>query len=298
MEKYESGKHKLTLESVSQCLGLLDKTQPQEHESMFDVLLTIKLAKHLAETYGLDVRTYNSYEVDNKKSFDAIKIYPYVNLDNTQTPDEYCYLTPLYQNKTQTLWINLKKFEDGLGKDSISWYNKNTSSLLIKEYVKNDDVKKRSQKAVEELSHITLDGFFEPKDCDIEQFIFAMPINHVNSIYDAIWKKDLFLLKELQCKHASKLYLRYLCNTQPIEKVSNMIKQYALYRYGGKIKMGDPDKKHKSYSELLLEIEEYSKNPEHSHLMSQLLKFYEDSPITQLAKNELLNIPRSQEIYA
>jgi len=297
LQKYESGKHKLTLESTTQALGILDKDKSQEHESMFDVMLTINLARHLHENYGLDVRSYNSYEVDSRKKFDAIKIFPYVNLDNSETPDEYCYYAPLSQTKTQTLWINLKKFEDGLGKDSIFWYNKNTSSLFVKEYIKDAHINKRTQSAIQGLSHITLDNFFEPKDCDIEQFIFAMPVNHVNSLYDAIWRKDLFLLKEIECKHASKLYLRFLCNNQPIEKVQSMIKQYAVYRYGGKIKMDSIEKRHKTYSELLSEIDMYSKNPEYLHLMTQLKRFYEESPITQFAKNELLEIPR-REIYA
>ena len=73
-----------------------------------------------------------------------------------------------------------------------------------------------------------------------------------------------------------------------------MIKQYAVYRYGGKIKMDSIEKRHKTYSELLSEIDMYSKNPEYLHLMTQLKRFYEESPITQFAKNELLEIPRRE----
>lgn len=291
--KNEKGKPSFRLESVAKSLGLLDENDIQAHESLSDVMLTIKLARHLAEVYGIDVRTYSSYEV-TKTNFDVIKVFPYTDENNQPAADEYCYMAVLEHNKTQALWINLKKFEDGLGKDAISWYNKNTSALYVQKFLSGDSYKKRADVAKKALSHINLQNFWPEKNCDVEQFIFMMPIGDIPALYDAVWRKDIFLLKEKKCKLASKLYLRFLANTSDVDEVETQIRDYALYRYGGKMKLDKehledlPDSFHRTYPELLAKIDELSKQPENEHIMLQLKKFYENSVIATIAGKELL----------
>lgn len=302
LSKKENGKPDLRLEAVAKSLGLLDASDIQTHESLSDVKLTIKLAQYLAENYGIDVREYSSYEV-SKKGFDVVKVFPYVDDKNQPVSDDYCYMALLEQNKTQALWINLKKFEDGLGKDSISWYNKNTSAFYVQDYISNADVRSRADRARKELSHINLSNFWPEKNCDVEAFIFMLPINQIGALYDAVWRKDLFLIKETQSKLASQLYLRFLCNTADVDQVESQIANYALYRYGGRMKIDKEDFDsvytsgvynpafHPTYHELLFQINELAKNPDNTFLMNQLRKFYEQSVITTIAGEKLKSLP-------
>lgn len=303
LEKKENGKPSFRLESVAKSLGLLDVNAKQDHESLSDVLLTIKLAQHLAEHYKIDVRTYNSYEVQ-KNNFDVVKVFPFVDENNQPVLDEYCYMAILEQNKTQALWINLKKFEDGEEKSAVSWYNKNTSAFFVDKTLRGDDYRKRADAAKKALSHITLENFWPDKNCDVEQFIYMLPINQITAVYDAVWRKDLFLIKETKSRFASQLYLRFLSNTADVDQVESQIKDYATYRYGGKLKL---DKEnfdityqegvysksfHPTYNELYSEIEELSKTEEHKVLMTELKSFYDKSIITTLCGNELRKINR------
>lgn len=301
--KNDKGKPSFKLESVAKSFGLL--TEEQQHESLSDVMLTIKVARYIQENYNIDVREYSSYEV-SKKNFDVIKVFPYTDKDGNQVSDDYCYMALLEQNKTQALWINLKKFEDGLGKDAVSWYNKNTSALYVKEYVSNSAMSKRASAAKAALSDVTLATFFGPKNCDVEQFIFMMPISEIGALYEAIWMKDLTNLKSMKSKYGSQLYIRHLANEHPIENVEQQIKDYALYRYGGKMKIDKEnfDSKfedgvynesfHPTYNELLSTIDELLKNEKHAFVMNQLKRYYETSTVSSLAGDDLRSIKREK----
>lgn len=292
------------LESVTKALGLLDSSEVQAHESMSDVLLTIKLAKFLAETYNLDVRTYNSYEAPSSK-VSVVKIFPYRNESGELVSDDYCYMAIHEQNKSQALWINLKKFDEGLQRDSISWFNKNTSSMFVREVVTDVDMLAKAEEASAALKHIKLANFFPERNCDVESFIFMMPINDISALYDAVWRKDLFLIKERKCKLASQLYLRFLSKTLDVQEVETQLLDYALYRYGGRMKTNKDDVTskyeagvynesfHATYNELLKQIDDIAqKTPENVYIMSQLKKFYEQSVITTIAGAELKKINR------
>jgi DNA polymerase III epsilon subunit-like protein len=301
LQKKDNGQPSLKLESVAKSLGLL--TEEQKHESLSDVMLTIKLAKYIHENYGIDVRSYSSYEVATK-NFDAIQVFPFIDAEGQAISDEYCYMALLEQNKTQALWINLKKFEDGLGKDSVAWYNKNTSALFVRNTVSNPATEKRAAAARAALADVKISNFFGPKNCDVEQFIFMMPISEIGALYEAIWMKDLTNLKHMKSKYGSQLYLRHLANEAPIETVEDKIKDYALYRYGGKLKLDkeDYDNKyvsgvynegfHPSFNELLAQIDTLAKEQKNAHVMSQLKKYYETSVICSLVGEELRKIVR------
>lgn len=301
--KYESGKHITKLESVAKAFNLLSNDQKQKHESLEDAELTIKLAKFLAENFDIDVRSYSSYEL-NKKNADVVEVFPFYDETGNKVSEEYCKMALLEQNKTQSLWINLKKFEQGLDKQAVSWYNKNTSSFFVKKVLTSDSDKRAAEIAKKSLSHVNLQNFWPEKNCDIEQFIFMMPINGISGLYDAVWKNDLFLIKETQSKFASQLYLRFLANTLDINQVEQQIKKYSLYRYGGKLKLDKSDFEseykaevynesfHPTYNELLSEIDNLSKDDNNKYLMSQLKKFYDQSTISSIAGNELKQIFR------
>lgn len=301
--KKENGQPSFTLESIARSFGLLE--EEQKHESLFDVMLTIKVAQYIHENYGIDVREYQGYEV-TKKSFDVIKVFPYTDHEGKKVSEDYCYMALLEQNKTQALWINIKKYEDGVGREAVSWYNKNTSALYVQEFVSGSDFAKRADKARKDLSHITIDNFFGPKNCDVEQFIFMLPISEIGGLYEAIWMKDPTTLKVMKSRYGSQLYLRHLSNEAPIENIESQIKDYALYRYGGRMKISKEnfDAKyepgvysedfHPTYNELLQQIDDLSKNEKHTHVMQQLKKYYETSTISSIAGEELKKIVRQK----
>jgi DNA polymerase III epsilon subunit-like protein len=303
LEKKENGKPSMKLESIARAFGLL--TEEQKHESLSDVMLTIKVAEYIHKNYGIDVRNYSSYEV-KKSSFDAIKVFPFVNSNNEKTPDDSCYMALLEQNKTQALWINLKLFEEGKGKDAVFWYNKNTSAMYVEKYINDESYHKRAEAARASLSHVSLANFFEPKNCDVEQFIFMMPISDIGSLYEAVWMRDLTNIKRTKSKFASQLYLRYLSNTSDIHQVESQIKDYAVYRYGGKMKIGRENQEskyepgvysqdfHPTYNELLQQIDELSKQEKNSNVMTKLKQYYEQSVITSLAGEQLKTIVREK----
>lgn len=299
--KNEKGRPSLKLESVAKSLGLL--TEEQKHESLSDVMLTIKLAKHIHENYGIDVRTYCSYEA-GRKNFDAVQVFPFVDEKGEPVADEYCCYALLEQNKTQALWINLKKFEDGLGRDAVFWYNKNTSPMFVKKFVTDDSVATRAEAARAALADVSLSNFFGPKNCDIEQFIFMLPISEIGALYEAVWMKDLTNLKRMKSKYGSQLYLRHLSNELPPEDAESHLKEYALYRYGGKMKLSkdnfesqyEPgilsDDFHPTYNELLSQIETLAADKKNEHVMKQLKLYYEQSAINSVAGPELQKIKR------
>ncbi|CAB4141246.1 Exonuclease, RNase T/DNA polymerase III [uncultured Caudovirales phage] len=301
--KKSDGSISYSLESVAKSFKLLDESDVQEHESLSDVKLTVKLAKYILDNYGIDVRTYCAYEpLLQSGGYDVIKVFPYRDENGNKVPDDYCYFALLQQNKTQALWINIRQFEDGLGKKSISWYNKNSSALFVSKFIKESGWNERADVARKNLSHITLDNFWPEKNCDVEQFIFMLPINEISALYDAIWRKDLFLIKETRSKYASQLYIRFLNNTLDIDQVESTILDYSMYRYGGKLKLDKDNYQdvytpgvynksfHSTYKELLNKIENYSKESKNSFLMSQLKCYYESSIVAAIAGKHLMNI--------
>lgn len=305
MKLKETGVPKLTLESVCKCFGLLSEDESQEHESISDVLLTIKLAKYIHENYNIDIRTYYSYEVNKKPSqFDVIKVVADYDREGNLVDSDYCYYALLEQQRNQSLWINLKLFEEGKGKDSVFWYNKNTSPLLVDEYVCDDSLKDRANRATRELSHINLQNYWPEVNCDVEQHIYMLPINEIRSLHNAIWNKDKYLLKENKNKYANILYLRFLCNTVGSDEVNKMISMYSDYRYGGKMKLKKSDHTsvyeegvyndsfHRTYNELIEVIDEKSTDISCTFLMSKLKSFYENSIINILSGEQLKNIQR------
>lgn len=303
MSKHDSGMLNLSLEGVSRSLGLLKEGQIQDHESLSDVLLTIELAKVLAAEYSIDVRTYSSYEVPSGKKFDAIRTFHFSDESKTRYGDEYTTLALLSQNKTQSLWINLKMFEEGRGDKSVFGYNKSSAFLFVKELVVDDAVRELANRARQELSHIDFSNFYTEKSCDVEQFIYMLPMSEISGLFGAIWRRDLYLMKKTKDKFASQLYLRYLCKNAKLESVHRHVKEYALYRYGGKLKINkdNPDSVavdgvyspdfHVTYKELLGRLDSLSQKEELRSLMVSLRKFYEEGDMFKVAGEQLMNLP-------
>jgi len=295
LRKKESGKPETKLESIARAFNLLEGAQ--DHESYSDVLLTIKVAKHISDTYGLDVRKFNSYE-PAETGAKIVRSYPFVDKNNVAADDDYSYYVLLEQNKAQALWVNIKQFEEGNPK-AVNWYNKNTSSFFVKEDIKDGPWRDRAMQVLDKCNGVSLNNFWPKKECDVEQFIYMLPVTQIDAVYDAVWRKDLTLIKQTKSKYGSQLYLRFLLKTSPIESVELQLKDYFLYRYGGKLKLGKDHlaqqyenafEYHPTYKALLAQIDELALEPKNEHIMKQLKTFYETSLIASLAKQELLEI--------
>lgn len=288
-------------------------TEKQKHESLADVLITIELAKHFAANYGLDVRTYQEYEA-KKHEKGAIVIKAFPEKDAKYHQDEYtnnktkARLVCLDYDKNYSLWIDIDDWAAGKGRDSISWYAKGHSTFFVSGIDNSDEAQDLALHAKEDLGIFNLKNFFPERNCDIEQFIYMMKFDESGALTRAIWNNDTTSLKELRSKYGSKLYMRYLINQDP-NVPESVIENYALYRYGGKLKTNKMDDKsvfvpgvfnpsfHTTYKELEQQAKKIAteSTKEDSLLAQSLLFFYQQSPIVKIAGNKLLALPDRQQ---
>ena len=322
----EDGKVSLRLETVSKKLGLLQGKQ--EHESRADVDITIKLAKYYLEYYNIHLDTFESYQArDYEKTKTVIqKVHP--NDDrHHHNPDENAVGSGrmVYfdgndpQRKGQSLWIDLDKWKAGAGRDAVSWYNMHTSTFFVSGKVEFDPAE--IDAAINSYPNLTLANFFPEKNCDVEAWIYMIDYGTTNllselvSLQDPTWRTECLahintkLIDPKQRKYFTQLYKRYLLNTQKNhdDEYNAMLKAYALYRYGGKMKVNRYDcvsvyekgvfnaDFHATWNELVADIDKLLSertDPEDIHLLTQLKQFYLNSKIYKIAGKELQTIHR------
>ena len=307
----EKGEASFKLESFAQVFGVLEGKQL--HESRDDALITMKLAKELCLRYEIDVRSFEAYEVDNYLMQEEIvqKEFP-ANFTNYYRDDGdpgKARMTLLDYKGPYSLWIDLDGYAQGKGRDCISWYNANISSFFVNEncIINDKELEKIRIRALGDFSHMTVNNFFPEANCDIESFIYMMSFAENNALSDAIWCNDFLGIQELQSKHASTLYLRHkIANNELNESLCNLLKNYALYRYGGKMKTNKLDSEsvyqpgiynesfHTTWNEQMQEIEDvlYKALPEHADtkLAKSLKEYYLNSDIYKIVGTDLEQI--------
>ena len=300
----------LSLQTLSQQFGILKGTQ--RHESREDVLLTIDLARRFVSDFDLDVRVYDSYEAAKfhhfkKGSFAINSLSPQYDLSEDsiyiETP-----MTLLDVNHRYALWINLDRYVDGEGSSSIFWYNQNGGALFCnQEPIQDEHILDIAEEAVKELQGISLKNFFTKSTCDIEQDIYRLDVSLIDSLNKAIWygKKDA--ISSTQNKDAKVILLRnelanYTWGGKQDKEVSEMLKKYAIYRYGGQAKLSKFDSPevtqdkeessayHATLKQMILELDTLSKsaNKEDLSLLDSLMQFYKESAIYINCSKELL----------
>lgn len=304
----------LKLQNVAQCEGVLEGQQ--DHESLSDVILTINLAKHLAANYGIDVRTYRQYEPEKYEDGERVVIKVSPERDEKYHREYYfnyksrARLVALDVDKNYSLWVDIDDWRDGKRKDAVSWYAKQYSPFFIDGVDDSEEALELAESAQESLADINLSNFFPPRNCDIEQFIYMMKFDELNALYDAIWRNDLSTLKAIGGKYSSQLYLRYVANFRSLDKesVRALFKDYALYRYGGKLKTNKMDDQseyqegvfnpsfHITYNELSAQVDSLikEKTGEDKKLLQSLREFYDNSDIVAVAGKELSEIERTK----
>lgn len=294
-------KVRLRLESLCKLFGLLDGAQ--DHESLSDVLLTIKLAQTLKDQFGLDIRTFEPYQVaplhrtareqpvllaealtSNFSRDKRVKTYPALLLD---------------ANARYALWIDLAKYREAKAKgaelkESIKW-RKFAEHLVVKHTEDlTDDFSMEVQSAKHDFQSLRLSNFFTETDCDIEQFIYRISPSQIDELQEAFSSGEM--LASGASPEMVQLYRRFTLENHPgplSAELSAMLARYAEYRYGGKLKLTssgkDAVKRHPTLSALLAEISkaEAEATAADQPIVQALKRFYLESEIYQVAGERL-----------
>lgn len=240
------------LQCVTKALGI---DVYQTHESRDDVLLTIAVAKEFNDRFGVDVRTFDTWELKSIASFD--QKYPDLiprHLIDSEDPSKVItnFYVKLDENKNYILLIDLDKlnslpddvsFNEAKQK-AVYWFNKSTGCFISpKAHITiPDEAAEYARDALEVFERVNLKNFFPLKNCDIEQHVYMMVFDEMKALVEAIRTKDLTKIKEQKYKHAANLYVRHLMRKEPRcekdwKQLNKRLKTYAIQRYAGYLKV-------------------------------------------------------------
>jgi hypothetical protein len=289
-------------------LGLLDGVQA--HESREDVLLTIKLASWLKERCDVDVRTYEAYEgVSLHSTVRSGSVYEVEEPNYDLLEGSYSRRVPmclLDENKRASLWINLERYAEEPSPRSISWRQAMKHSFFTTgRAVTTPEVQELARKALAQFKKVTLSNYFERGEADIEQDIYRLDFDHLDLFSKAIAANDKSLLRDCRLPEAKVLWLRHqLANPNANisdPRTSELLKKYALHRYGGKLQVARTVREgsesaayHTTLADMvrrLVQAQEaaaVTRNTADLQLMTSLERFIRESDIAKVAGKELL----------
>jgi hypothetical protein len=302
----------LSLETLTRSLNLLDAAQ--DHESRSDVLLTIRLAQHLREHFGTDVRTFEAYEPGPEQEAPRSgRVFMSKQPCRDIAAQEISLdvpLTLLDSNYRYALWVDLAKYAEGGGRKSIVFVNKAGGALFMAGGESADPHWRQvAEAALAEFKALNLNNYFGTSTCDIEQDIYRLDFDGMEALRIAMRAGDLRRLKQINRREATALFrrfemLRHTWGTANDGRIEEMLRQYALYRYGGRAPLSKftspepgPDGKpkgwfHQTYAEMLGEVAYLTRagSNDDGQLMAALKAFYESSDIQRLAGEALLSV--------
>ncbi len=298
----------LSLQTVSHALGLLEGVQA--HESREDVLLTIRLAVWLKEHCKIDVRSYEAYEAGplhstvRSGSVYEIEEPQYDLLERSHVKRVPMCL--LDENKRASLWVNLERYADDPSPRCISWRQTMKHAFFASgRAVSGSDIQQLARKALAQFKKVTLSNYFEKSDCDIEQDIYRLDFDAQDVYYQALREGKKELLAKTTNPDAKKLWVRYQLANADVNlgdaRFADLLRQYALYRYGGKLQLvktirnpEDPDNFHPKLSDMMAElvrskeVAALEQNEADIKLLDSLERFYRSSDIVRVAGGELV----------
>jgi len=247
----------------------------QTHDSLDDVLNSIKLAKFIKDNYSIDCRTLSCY-MPTFVEHEIIEVYP--NYDYCEFSLDSNYLNVgrgftrkilLDQDNRYAIWVDVRKCIEKfleLGWDEkefvtwcssdnvktiVQWYNKNNYNLFTANENNISDsfsLELLEQKKFLEtfdlkklLHHISLKEFFGDKDVDAEQNIYCIPFSDIDYLKDAIRYNNIDRLIKCGVSSSKKLYNRFLINEcDNVDDNSELLQVFMAYcqnRYRGKMKL-------------------------------------------------------------
>lgn len=289
-ESGETLRLSLSLEVICQSFNLLKGEQA--HSAREDVLLTIELAKHLSKHFSLDVRSYEAYEVPELSAQAGKGLVYMASSPNYELyTEEISLQTPftlLDADHRSALWVDLDRYSQGMGRQSIQWISRQTGSFICApRSVEDARLREVASAALEEFRGLNLRNYFETSTCDIEQDIYRVDISMLDRLHMAIWKDKSAEIKNSLSPDAKVLLLRHqLANYEwggdNDQRPMEMLRQYGLYRYGGKMKINKfagaeaKDVYHPTYRQQIAELEMIEKegSDRDRDLMRSLKQFY------------------------
>jgi hypothetical protein len=310
VRKRREGESKLSLslQTVSHALGLLDGVQA--HESREDVLLTIRVARWLRDSCGLDAASFEAYE--------GAKLHSTARSGAVYMVEEPEYdmhaisysskhpVTLLDADHKAALWIDLERYASTPEPSCISWRSAAKNAFFISpQAINNPELAEVARSALRQFRGVTLKNFFEKSTCDIEQDIYRLDFDHLDLYSKAIAAKDKSVLKDCRLPEAKILWLRHQLaspNASIADPVtSELLKKYALHRYGGKLQVtrtvregSESGAYHTTLADMvrrLVQAQEaaaVTRNTADLQLMTSLERFIRESDIARVAGKELL----------
>lgn len=300
----------LTLENLARRLGLLEGKQT--HSSLDDVRLTIALAAAFRDRFGVDALRYDPYEAASlhgtvRSGAVIHALLPNYDLSSAERAVRVP-MTLLDANYRYALWIDLTRYAAGGGRGGLAWYNQGTHSLCIESAapVEDSDLASLARRALDEFAAISLSNFFGTSECDIEQDIYRLDFSAIEALNAAIWGADPRGVAKDAGHDLRVIWLRYqLANYEwgsgDDRPVVDMLRRYALHRYGGKVRLdrggeSATPRYHQTYSELLLSMQTLRDTRRQAGsnydadliILDELERFYRESDIHRVAGAELL----------
>lgn len=249
----------VSLENISRRFGLLHGEQA--HESLADVRLTIDVAREFINLMEADIRTFEPYKVTKLTSLpkaSVVKLNEAITRNSPNEAGEFFYsydATLLEGNQRYALWVDLDRVNKLVEKEGVTLSEVNQEALkrCIRwrkgaEHLVWPGEEKPSENSIsiapqvlEQCSGINLSNFFGENDCDIEQFIWRLPIPEIEKLASAIERR---VEPESDNKDCKQLYRRYLLENWTggySESFTKLLKRYAQYRYNGQLKTSNSD---------------------------------------------------------
>lgn len=299
VSKQDSTLLSLSLENLSQALGLLKAEQ--KHESREDVLLSIELAKVFFKRFKLNIFRELSYEAGainlNNERGNVFELKE-PNYEIGASGRYVCASVVLLdENHRYSLWIDLKRYMAGEKEQSIFLKKKQTGYLFLRRGTDVDaQTLQLAEQAMREYAHINLSNYFAAQDntdIDIEQDIYRLDFSCIEALNLAIWNGKADLIKKMENKDLKVIYSRFqLRNYLPTEnddpRLNEMLRQYAQYRYNGRALLYRANKgesrTHATLAERMSQIESLLQEvkPEAKVYLISLQKFYRDSKIFEM----------------
>jgi hypothetical protein len=309
-QRGDEKKLSLSLQTVGHALGLLDGVQA--HESREDVVLTVRVAEWLRRECGIDPTTFEGYE--------GLKLHSTARSGTVYVQEQPEYELGIGQVVSKTpvtlldasnkagLWVDLERYANKQSPESIMWRSAGKHPFFVSPQALDDpELRRLARAAVAQFKGITLKNFFKPSSCDVEMDIYRLDFDNLAVYVRAVQANDKKLLDQCTAPEAKVLWARkMLANPRATiddPKTAETLRQYALYRYGGRLQLkrnisereDDRDANfHAPLSDMyqrLMQSREaavMSRNLEDQHLLDSLERYVRDSDIIKVAGRELM----------
>lgn len=298
----------LSMQTVTKALGLLEGVQA--HESREDVLLTIRLAQWLHRECGIDSRTYEAYE--GLRLHSTVKtgsVYTMEEPEYDLMADSHVKRTPvclLDANGKSALWINLERYGENQNAHCIMWRQVAKHSFFTSGQADpNRDVQGLARRALGQFQKVDLKNYFSKSTCDIEQDIYRVDFAALEVFGRALEQGKREILAESPNTELKVLWIRRQLAHGDLDlsepRAAEVLRQYALYRYGGKLQLvrtvshpESPDNFHPTLREMVDDLSRLRDGAVATgeqgdvKLLDSLEAFYRSSDIARVAGGDLL----------